>query len=374
MPFSFVRHAAALGCAALIVLSAVHCSSSSSGPSSSTGSSPASSAIGPAGGTVASSDGAMEITIPAGVLTQNVTITIAVTTSPATGSVGNVYEIGPSGTTFAAPITMTFHYAGVDLGGHQPNELRVGTAVAGAWQLLAGFAEDAGARTVSGTTTHLSPYAMVLEANGQLCATFGGLPNTCTPGSSCPPPPTCETSTPCADFVGATQQSCMNGTSGSTYVATCCFPAGIPACVTATVLDTCTPGSTCPPTTCATSNPTCEPGAMLKSCTPQGTGFTTTCCYPPGVAPPDPTMPDSGAPPADSGTPLPDSSAPTADSGGGPCGPATCPTGCCTAVGNCLDFGSGQQSMAKCGNQGAACMSCVSGTCVSGPAGGGQCG
>ncbi len=167
MAFSFVRHAAGVACVALFVVSGVQCSSITA--KSSASSAPASSVIGAAGGKIASSDGVLEVSIPAGALASDVTITAEVATSAATGAVGKAYVMGPNGTTFAAPVTMTFHYAAVDLGGHQASDLHLATEVAGTWQLLEGAAHDDSERTVSGTTTHFSKFAIVGAPNGVFC-------------------------------------------------------------------------------------------------------------------------------------------------------------------------------------------------------------
>ncbi len=181
MPISFARRGAGLVCIALIVVSGVQCSSSTV-KSSSTSTAPTSSVIGAAGGTVASSDATIDVKIPAGALSKDTTVTIEVAAATATGAIGNVYEIGPTGTTFTAPVTMTFHYASLDLGGHQPAELRVATEVAGAWQPLAGPAQDASARTVSGTTTHFSKYAIVSDGSAVPC-TSDSMTKTCDAGT-----------------------------------------------------------------------------------------------------------------------------------------------------------------------------------------------
>ena len=70
------------------------------------------------GGAVTSSDGKLALSIPAGAVGSNVTITTEPATPPAAGAVGTVYEIGPSGTQFAMPVTLTLHYAAADVSRH----------------------------------------------------------------------------------------------------------------------------------------------------------------------------------------------------------------------------------------------------------------
>src|SRR4029078_9600709 len=91
--------------------------------------------------------------------------------APAAGAVSTVYEIGPTGTQFAMPVTLTLHYDATALAGASESSLRVAAFAGGWWQLLPGAVVDTQARTVSGVTTHLSPYAIVTEAAGEKCAT-----------------------------------------------------------------------------------------------------------------------------------------------------------------------------------------------------------
>lgn len=116
--------------------------------------------IGAAGGTVASSDSAVTMTIPAGAVSADIEITIDRVTAPATGAIGQVFEIGPTGTKFTQPVTLTFRYADADLGGNAPNKFAASTVINGAWQAIASSVIDPAARTIAGTTTHLSPYAI----------------------------------------------------------------------------------------------------------------------------------------------------------------------------------------------------------------------
>ena len=161
---------------------------------------PTATVVGMTGGAVTSSDGKLALAIPAGAVGGNVTITTEPATPPAAGAVGTVYEIGPSGTQFAMPVTLTLHYAASDVAGMTESSLRVATFAGGSWQILPGAVVDTQARTVSGVTTHLSPYAIVTEAAGKTCATVqanyacanpgvggGGAPM-CTP-------PTCASAT-----------------------------------------------------------------------------------------------------------------------------------------------------------------------------------
>jgi hypothetical protein len=116
--------------------------------------------IGPSGGTLGI--GAAAITIPSGALDGDVPVSITPIAPPVGGVfLGQVFEIAPSGTQFHVPVTVTLSYANTDLEGLPPSAFAVSTLVDGVWQALPGQIQDANARTISGTTTHLSPYAMI---------------------------------------------------------------------------------------------------------------------------------------------------------------------------------------------------------------------
>ena len=79
-------------------------------PAAAPGGMPTMKMVGPSGGAVSSSDGNLAVNIPAGALPADVTITTEPAAAPAAGAVGTVYEIGPTGTQFAMPVTLTLHY------------------------------------------------------------------------------------------------------------------------------------------------------------------------------------------------------------------------------------------------------------------------
>jgi trimeric autotransporter adhesin len=118
--------------------------------------------VGPSGGTVGaiSNGSGLLLTIPAGALTQTLNITVTPIAAPAAGAVGPVYDIEPSGTQFASPVTVTLPYTAAELGGLAPTGFAVSTLVSGAWQTVSPPAVDSNAGTISGTTTHLSPYTL----------------------------------------------------------------------------------------------------------------------------------------------------------------------------------------------------------------------
>ena len=280
--------------------------------------------VGTAGGMLASSDGFLRVAIPAGALPADVTLTIVPTTPPGSGAIGTVYEIGPTGTQFAIPATLTFAYSATSLGATDPSLLRVATFAAGSWQILSGASLDPKGETVSGTTTHLSPYGITSVASGAVCATVSGgvscsgggtagvsgtvggssAGDTSGAGGSggatnsdvlCAPSTCAEAINPCGLYPGATMTGCTDGPDG--YAATCCFPPGGSICLQAAPGTSgcsvdCVDGGACtttcpPPPTCAdaTTATACGglTGATLQSCVDGTSGYTAACCFAPGA-------------------------------------------------------------------------------------------
>jgi len=122
--------------------------------------------IGPAGGTVTSSDGKLAMSIPSGALDGSVVFSVKAATAWPAGAVGQVYEVEPSGTRFSKPATIALSYAGLNLGAASAANLFVGTAVGSSWQSLGTAVNDAHAQTIASTTTHLSVFGLVLFATG----------------------------------------------------------------------------------------------------------------------------------------------------------------------------------------------------------------
>jgi hypothetical protein len=120
----------------------------------------ASKAIGPEGGDIATPDGTVTVQVPPGALVEAITMTIEPVNSPVAGNVGQVYEIGPSGTQFLKPVTIALRYSAEVLEGKTPTSLAVSTVVDGAWSNVSAPALDEASQTIAGVTFHLSPYAL----------------------------------------------------------------------------------------------------------------------------------------------------------------------------------------------------------------------
>lgn len=78
--------------------------------------------VGASGGTVgAITNGTgIEMTIPAGALSQTIMFTVTPIASPVAGALGQVYDIEPSSTQFAVPITLKFPHTTAELGSVAP--------------------------------------------------------------------------------------------------------------------------------------------------------------------------------------------------------------------------------------------------------------
>ena len=136
--------------------------------------------VGPTGGELCSADQRVCISVPIGALEASVTLRILPTADIPTGAVSDGYEIGPSGTRFLKPATVTFKIDGLfetDSGinwsnepsingmrGVDPQTLRVFTKFEdGQWEPLGNEvpALDKVRRTLSGTVGHLSPFVIL---------------------------------------------------------------------------------------------------------------------------------------------------------------------------------------------------------------------
>ena len=102
----------------------------------------------------------ISVTIPPGALDHDITISITPIAAPAAGALGQAFEIGPTGTQFLQPVLITFSYTDAELDGSAASAYAVDTIVDGAWQPVSAPMVDPYTHTISGTSTHLSPYAL----------------------------------------------------------------------------------------------------------------------------------------------------------------------------------------------------------------------
>jgi hypothetical protein len=124
----------------------------------------------------------LKVDLPPGALGGTTDISVRERASPGEGEVGVVYEIGPTGTRFSSPVTLTIAYSPDDLAGRPEDQLKIATFANGSWQALADNLVDTKNHSVSGTTMHLSPYADVIippdQDAGATATGTGGAPNT----------------------------------------------------------------------------------------------------------------------------------------------------------------------------------------------------
>ena len=123
---------------------------------------PVSASIGAAGGTLASADGKLTLTVPAGALTANVSLSIQPITNFAHGKIGSAYRLTPDGQTFAQPVTLTFAYNDDDVLGSSADVLGAAFQTAtGFWRWVDAPILNTIAKTVSVRSTHFSDWSRV---------------------------------------------------------------------------------------------------------------------------------------------------------------------------------------------------------------------
>jgi len=120
-----------------------------------------------------------ELTVPAGALSEDTTITVNIETLPAAPppsylAITRAYRFEPEGITFSTPVTVTFSYSEGDVPfGCNPADLNVYVfnGATGEWDLVGGTV-DSEAHTVTVQLTHFSIYALFapLDADGDGCA------------------------------------------------------------------------------------------------------------------------------------------------------------------------------------------------------------
>jgi hypothetical protein len=125
---------------------------------------PTTETIGAGGGSVASSDGAFTLNVPAGALAADTDITIQPVTNTAWGGIGASYQLTPDGLTFSQPVELVFDIAPEDLAGSVSEALDVAFQDdAGFWFIVKDGSYDSGSGTFSCTTTHFSSYTAIEE-------------------------------------------------------------------------------------------------------------------------------------------------------------------------------------------------------------------
>ena len=119
---------------------------------------PSSATIGPAGGSIRSSDGRLTLRIPAGALASNVAASIETSaTNGAPQGSGAGYLISPGDVTFGKPATLVFRYDRSDLEGSGSGALGLAFESGGLWFVATGGAVSAAERTLTVPITSTAP-------------------------------------------------------------------------------------------------------------------------------------------------------------------------------------------------------------------------
>lgn len=157
-----VRHISAVAVAALASLAPVVSGCSDGGTE------PIEVGVGPEGGSFALLDSLIVISVPAGAVASRVVLTGALESTAPTNPLlvpGTAVRLGPSGTTFAQPITITVRYGALVASlpaGVRESELRIGKVVGSAWTYPGGSPTiDEGQNRLSATFTSFSVFGIV---------------------------------------------------------------------------------------------------------------------------------------------------------------------------------------------------------------------
>jgi hypothetical protein len=117
--------------------------------------------IGPAGGSIASTDGRITVTVPPNVVTGPLDFSIQPITNLAQGGRGSAYRLQPDGLKFASPITVSFNFAAPDLKSIVPEGLAVAYQdPTGVWQAFNTVEIDRERKTLTVSTTHFTDYSI----------------------------------------------------------------------------------------------------------------------------------------------------------------------------------------------------------------------
>lgn len=122
---------------------------------------PTSATIGASGGTLASSDGKLTVSIPPGALSANTPISIQPVSNEGPLALGAAYRIGPENVKFNQPVQLIFHYDDQLLSGIPEDFLWIITqADDGSWNALLKSDVDKTAKTVTVLAGHFSDWAL----------------------------------------------------------------------------------------------------------------------------------------------------------------------------------------------------------------------
>jgi hypothetical protein len=117
--------------------------------------------IGPAGGTLASADGRLTLTVPKNAVTETTAFSIQPITNKAETGVGLAYRLEPDGMIFTTPLEISVRYDEEDLEGTLPEALFLAYQdQSGAWHAPTAARLDQAARTLTISTTHFTDFTV----------------------------------------------------------------------------------------------------------------------------------------------------------------------------------------------------------------------
>lgn len=118
--------------------------------------------IGSAGGTLASPDGRLTLTVPQNALTKTLPFSIQPITNKAGNGLGLAYRLEPNGKTFTTPLEISVRYDEKDLEGTVPEALSIAYQdKEGAWHAQKSARLDQAATTLTISTTHFTDFAIL---------------------------------------------------------------------------------------------------------------------------------------------------------------------------------------------------------------------
>jgi hypothetical protein len=120
---------------------------------------PVSRVVGADGATIASADGRLTLQIPPGAVAAGTTVSIQEITNTAPGGIGSAFRLEPSGTTFAAPVAITF-VGGATAAPFDSLGVRF-QDVSGYWTPVVAVLRNAERRTITVPSLHFSDWALV---------------------------------------------------------------------------------------------------------------------------------------------------------------------------------------------------------------------
>ena len=134
--------------------------------------------MGPTGGVVTTQDKKVSLTIPAGAVSNDITITVTPIANPTSDdrvASKSIYEFGPDGTQFAQAVTLELAYDPADLPpGTDMASLRIAKYVEGEWREVDNITVDTVGHTVSGQIHSFSKYGVKADPCTPMAHQVGG--------------------------------------------------------------------------------------------------------------------------------------------------------------------------------------------------------